>query len=113
MQFSVKENNFEEFMESVKLKKPINLDETADQFVNDFHKNKGNIVNFSLIRTEDEGLPHFLDVVMLLVGKDRIWAIMEETVEREKNIIFKTLHKIEWQQLLESVLSQLATSKIS
>lgn len=113
MQFSVKEKDFEEFMQSVKLQKSINLGEKADQFVNDFHENKGNIVNFSLIRTEDEGLPHFLEVVMLLVGKDRIWTIKEETVGSEKNIIIKTLHTIEWQQLLESILSQLATSKIS
>lgn len=113
MQFSVKEKHFEELIRSIQLKEKINTGLAADQFAKDFHEKHGNIVNFSLIRTEDEELPHFLEVVMLLAGKERIWAIKEEELEGEKNIIIKTLHKVEWQQLLESTLSRVITSKIS
>ncbi|WLR55505.1 hypothetical protein LC048_00305 [Mesobacillus subterraneus] len=100
MQFTVKEKHFEEFIRSIQLKEKINFWLAADQFANDFHEENGNIVNSSLFRTEDEGLPHFLKVVMLLVGKERIWAIKEEEREREKNITIRTLHKVEWQKLL-------------
>ncbi|WP_079506504.1 hypothetical protein [Mesobacillus jeotgali] len=113
IQFSVNEKDFEEFMQSVKLKTLIIVDSNANQFLNDFHENKGNLVNFSLIRTEDDGITHFLEVVMLLSGKDRIWALKEEADGSEININIKTLDKMKWQQLLESVLSQLTTSKIS
>lgn len=113
LQFSMEEENFQSFITSLQSRKPLELGSAAEQFASDFYENGGNIVNLSLLRTEDDGLPNFLDVVLLLTGKARTWTITEEHVGGKKKIIIKTLHKIEWDELLKKVLSSMVTNKIS
>jgi hypothetical protein len=73
----------------------------------------GVLLNFSLLRTEDDGLPYLLEVVLMLTGKEHTWTITEENLDGKKIIVIKTLHKIEWDELLENVLSNMETNKIS
>jgi hypothetical protein len=113
LKFSMEEDNFQSFIQSLQSKKPIELGSAAEQFASDFYENEGNIVNFSLIRTENDGLPNFLEVVLLLTGKKHTWTITEEHGDGRKKIIIKTLHKNEWDELFKKVLSSMATNQIS
>jgi hypothetical protein len=71
------------------------------------------VITLSLLRTEDDGLPYFLEVVLMLAGKEHTWTITEENLDGKENIIIKTLHKIEGDELLEKILSKMETNKIS
>jgi hypothetical protein len=113
LQFSMEEENFQSFIHSLQSRKSIELGSAAEHFASDFYENGGNIVNFSLLRTEDAGLPYFLEVVLMLAGNERTWTITEVNLDGKKNIIIKTLHKIEWDELLGKIISKMGTNKIS
>lgn len=70
---------FQKLMEELKSKNDHRqlLDEIVndrlivEKFIQDYHNNNGKIVNMSLIGTEENSLPVFSDVYLLLITDDR------------------------------------------
>ncbi len=114
MQFTLSESQFQKLMEEIQSTNDHRqlLDETVNEklileyFIHDYHKNNGKIVNMSLIGTEENSLPAFSDVYLLLITDERVWMMHNSNKDNEQEpiITIKSINEQEWGEIVNSLI---------
>jgi hypothetical protein len=68
---------------------------------------EGRLLNLSLIKTQDEGLPEFEDAYLLLNGMESTWAIHNSNPDKDEDpkLVVQELTKNEWNQILKKYIT--------
>jgi hypothetical protein len=69
--------------------------------------NSGKIVNLSLIFTEEDALPAFSEVYLLLLTDEQVWTIrnINENKEQEPILTIETIQEQEWIGIVDSLIA--------
>jgi hypothetical protein len=78
-----------------------------ESYVNDYRRQEGNLVNVSLIKTEENQLPAFVEVYLLLISDERTWVIRNTNPDKsqEPQLTIQTINAANWQELLNDLIS--------
>lgn len=79
------------------------------EFITDYQSTGGNLVNMAVLKTEEESLPAFLEVYIMLMSKERTWAIRNINPEKDQEplLIIQTLPEPDWDTLVTRLIDLL------
>lgn len=112
--FTLSEAQFQKLMEELQSKNDHrqllaeieNNQLIVDKFIQDYHENNGNIVNMSIIHTEENTLPAFSEVYLLLITNERVWMMHNSNIDKEQEpiITIKTIDEQEWKVIINRLI---------
>lgn len=116
--FLLSESQFQQLMEELQRKDDsshvlenmpwLKKDQSSvEKFIGNYLVNGGKIVNLSLIFTEEDALPTFSEVYLLLLTDEQVWTIrnINENKEQEPILTIETIQEQEWIGIIDSLIS--------
>lgn len=110
--FTCTEEQFQTLIEGLQGSSPTAIhglnqgDPSLVEFIRDYQSTGGNLVNMAVLKTEEESLPEFLEVYILLLSKERTWAIRNLNADKDKEpfLIIQTLPESGWDTLVARLI---------
>ena len=80
-----------------------------ETYVQDYKQQQGNYLNISLIKTEENELPAFKEVYLLLVGHERTWSIHNPNLDKNQDpeLMIQAISKSDWQGMLNRLITSM------
>jgi len=77
--------------------------------IDDSKRQGGNLVNISLIHTDEKVLPILEEVYLLLIAPERTWTIFNSNSDKnqEPKLMIQTLNEVKWRQMINDFISSM------